>query len=225
MSFIAFIEDDPSIRSTVQIGLKMKGLRLECFSSAEEFLAVPDRISSYDLIMLDLGLPGLNGFNLCEQIRQKDFFKPIIVITAMTEEDIAVSTFIKGADDFVRKPFGLEELYARIQRLLGRAVAQKKIIRFEGLSLDRSKRMIQYKEEVLELAKKEFMILALLIENAGELISRDHFLNSIDEEVKMNDRTLDSHMSHLRKKLKLIGADNISITSIYGLGYKIEKSS
>lgn len=225
MSYIAFIEDDPSIRSSVQIGLKMKNLRLKCFSSAEEFFLDPDGFSRYDLIMLDLGLPGFSGLNVLEKIRQKDSYKPIIVITAMTEEDIAVSTFTKGADDFVRKPFGLEELYARIQRLLGRAIAQKKIIRFEGLSLDRSKRLIEYKEEVLELAKKEFMILALLIENAGELISRGHILNSIDEEVKMNDRTLDSHMSHLRKKLKLIGADNISITSIYGHGYKIEKSS
>jgi DNA-binding response OmpR family regulator len=225
MSYIAFIEDDPSIRSSVQIGLKMKNLRLKCFSSAEEFFLDPDGFSRYDLIMLDLGLPGFSGLNVLEKIRQKDSYKPIIVITAMTEEDIAVSTFTKGADDFVRKPFGLEELYARIQRLLGRAIAQKKIIRFEGLSLDRSKRLIEYKEEVLELAKKEFMILALLIENAGELISRGHILNSIDEEVKMNDRTLDSHMSHLRKKLKLIGADNIFITSIYGHGYKIEKSS
>ena len=116
-------------------------------------------------------------------------------------------------------------MYARIQRLLGRAVAQKKIIRFEGLSLDRAKRSIEYKEQVLELAKKEFKILALLIESAGEIISRDRILNLIDEDVKMTDRTLDSHMSHLRKKLKLIGAENISITSLYGHGYKIEKSS
>jgi DNA-binding response OmpR family regulator len=225
MSYIAFIEDDPSIRSTVQIGLKMKALRVKCFSSAEEFLSDPDGISSYDLIMVDLGLPGLEGLGLCEHIRQKDSLRPIIVITAKTDEDIAVSSFMKGADDFIRKPFGLEELYARIQRLLGRAVAQKKIIRFEGLSLDRAKRSIEYKEQVLELAKKEFKILALLIESAGEIISRDRILNLIDEDVKMTDRTLDSHMSHLRKKLKLIGAENISITSLYGHGYKIEKSS
>ena len=221
MATIAFIEDDPHIRSTVQIGLKAKGLTISCFGSAEEFLAASD-CGCFDLFLIDLGLPNMSGAQLCQRIREQEAFKPIVVVTAMTEERTAVSSFAKGADDFVRKPFGLDELHARVLRLLGRGVTQKKLSRFEGLLLDRAARTIHFGDQIVDLANKEFMILARLIERAGDVVSREALLNAVDEAGEMNDRTLDSHVSHLRKKLKTIGADRLRIASVYGQGYRLE---
>ncbi len=223
MARIALIEDDPHIRSTLQIGLKAKRLDFSCFASAEEFLAAQDW-GQFDLFLIDLGLPSMSGGQLCERIRQQDALKPIIVLTAMTQERTAVASFAKGADDFVRKPFGLDELYARIQRLLGRGVAQKKLARFEGLLLDRAAHTVQFCDQILPLATKEFTILALLIERAGDVVHRATLLNAVDDAGETNDRTLDSHISHLRKKLNTIGADRIRIASVYGQGYRMESA-
>lgn len=221
MASIAFVEDDPHIRSTVQIGLKAKGMNISCFGSAEELLAADDW-KAFDLFLIDLGLPNMNGTQLCARIREQEAVKPIIVLTAMTEERTAVASFAKGADDFVRKPFGLNELHARILRLLGRGMTQKQLSRFEGLLLDRAARTIHFGDRLIELANKEFMILARLIERASDVVSRDSLLHSPDEAGETHGRTLDSHISHLRNKLKSIGADRIRIVSVYGHGYRIE---
>lgn len=140
MAHVALIEDDPKIRNTLQIGLRLKGLRVTTFDSAESFLSHSPSIHSFDLLLVDLGLPGKSGEQLCVQIRKMDRDKPVLIITAKSEENDAVSAFESGADDFVRKPFGLEELFVRIQRLLGRAISQRKISRFEGITLDRATR-------------------------------------------------------------------------------------
>lgn len=221
MASLAFVEDDPHIRSTVQIGLKSKGLRISCFGSAEELLAAHDW-RAFDLFLIDLGLPNMSGTQLCARIREQEAFKPIIVLTAMTEELTAVASFAKGADDFVRKPFGLHELHARILRLLGRGVTQKTLSRFEGLLLDRAARTIHFGDHFIELANKEFLILARLIERADAVVSRESLLHGDDDAGDTHHRTLDSHISHLRNKLKTVGADRIRIVSVYGHGYRIE---
>jgi DNA-binding response OmpR family regulator len=224
MAHVALIEDDPKIRNTLQIGLQLKGLRVTTFESAEKFLSQVPSIHSFDLLLVDLGLPGKSGEQLCVQIRKMDRDKPVLIITAKSEENDAVSAFEGGADDFVRKPFGLEELFVRIQRLLGRAISQRKISRFEGITLDRATRSALYQGEVLTLTQKEFLILETLIERAGEVISREKLLNSMDERLETSDRTLDSHVSHIRRKLKEIGASSVRISSVYGQGYRIERT-
>ena len=226
MSLIALIEDDPQIRNTLEIGLKLKGLRIQSFSSAEAlFAAVPPHAlgwDRFDLFVIDLGLPGKTGAELCKQIRKKDPTKPILVISATTEESTAVNSFASGADDFVRKPFGLEELSVRIERLLGRAVGQKKLTRFEGLILDRSRRRASFKEEWVDLTATEFTILELLMARPNELVTRESIMQIVDEGAETQDRTLDSHISHIRKKLRSLGAETIQISSVYGQGYRLE---
>jgi DNA-binding response OmpR family regulator len=222
MAHLALIEDDPQIRKTLEIGLTVKGLRVKCFRSAEDFLADEFNIKIFDIFLIDLGLPGMGGSSLCDCIRKYDPLKPVIIITAMTQESTAVAAFSKGADDFVRKPFGIDELFSRIQRLLGRGNLQRQIIRYEGLCLDRNSRSIRYNDNAVSLANKEYIVLALLIERAGELVPRERILTAIDGEGEINDRTLDSYISHLRKKLKSVRAENICILSIYGHGYKLE---
>lgn len=225
MAHIALVEDDPQIRKTLQIGLQLKGLRVTPFESAEAFLSKVGALPTFDLLLIDLGLPGKTGDLLCRQIRKSDRSKPILIITAQSDEHVAVASFENGADDFVRKTFGLDELFVRIQRLLGRAISQKKISRFEGIRLDRTAQTAFYKEHSLSLTPKEFVVLGLLMERAGELIPRESLLNAIDEDAETSDRTLDSHISHIRKKFKELGATHVRLSSVYGQGYRLERNT
>ena len=222
MALIALIEDDAPIRQTLQIGLKTQGLELHAFGSVEEFEQKNAEIECYDLFLVDLGLPGASGDSFCETIRRQDPWKPVIILTARTEEPTAVSAFLKGADDFVRKPFGVEELVARIQRLLRRQSSKKKELSFQGVVLNTLDRLLGFQGQFVPLTSRECTILSLLLQNSGEVISRERILNRIDEECQLSERTLDSHISNIRKKFDHLGVRHMVIRSLYGVGYRIE---
>lgn len=222
MALIALIEDDAPIRQTLQIGLRTKGLELHAFRSVEEFEQKKAEIQHYDLFLVDLGLPGTSGEIFCENIRRQDPWKPVIILTARTEEPTAVSAFLKGADDFVRKPFGVEELFLRIQRLLSPHVSKKKNIRYHELVLNPQDRTLGYRGQFVPLTFRECSILILLIQSSGEVVSRERILSRIDEESQISERTLDSHISNIRKKMDHLGVNHLMIRSLYGVGYRIE---
>jgi DNA-binding response OmpR family regulator len=222
MALIALIEDDAPIRNSLQIGLRSKGLELRSFNSVEDFFEKETGFQSYDLFLVDLVLPGASGERFCERLRQQDPWKPLVILTARTEERAAVSAFLKGADDFVRKPLGVDELFVRIQRLLGRHAARGRDFRFEELLLNSQDRSLGYRDQVVPLTSRECSILTLFLKNPGEVISRERILSLIDEEAQLSERTLDSHVSNIRKKLTQLGASHLAIRSLYGIGYRIE---
>ncbi|MDY7539449.1 response regulator transcription factor [Undibacterium sp. RTI2.1] len=208
--------------------------------------------SPFDLIMLDVGLPDGDGISLCRQLRasqtshrQKSYksnnlshiqpHTPILILSARTDEATAVAGIDGGADDYIRKPCGLLELAARMRRLLKPFDTRQKdrvLAVFGGLSMDLQRRTASVNGTIIPLGKKEYEVLLLLVRAAGDAITREQILDQFQESSAANDkdidhsiydRTIDSHLSHLRRKLKDAGSD-VRIVAIYGVGYKLESA-
>jgi DNA-binding response OmpR family regulator len=222
MARVALIEDDIQIGNVLRIALGAKGVEVSCFRSGEEFFRT-SKVADFELFLVDLNLGRMSGLQLCERIRLEEPSKPIIVITADGTEEAAVSSLSQGADDFVRKPFGMNELHARILKHLGRKAAGGRLTRFEGLELNHETQVLLFEGVEIELSRKEFGVLALLLQRAGGPVPREAILGSVDGEQTMNDRTLDTHVSNLRKKLARAGAAHVRIMAVYGLGYRLDR--
>jgi len=220
MAKLLLVEDDPVISRTLAISLPLRGLQLETsgtLAEAKQKLAK----SSFDLVILDVDLPDGLGFDLCQELRLTQPHLPILMLTARTDEESAVEGITVGADDYIRKPFGLEELVARIRRRLQRDINQDHIITYGNLKVNLQTRIIMVKDKQLSLSKKEFDILVILVKKSGQDVAREQLMAAIDEEGKIYDRTLDSHVSHLRQRFKETEA-NLQIVSVYGVGYRLE---
>jgi len=211
------VEDDPLISKTLSLSLPFAGFSVtlrETFTSGLEAA----RQQSFDVILLDLNLPDGNGYELCRRIRSTNTKLPILILTAKTDEESAVESLECGADDYIRKPCGVRELSARMLRLISKS--DRSILSFGSLRIDSSKFMAWSGEHELNLGKRELLILAKLIERNGDVVTREEILAATDQEAMIYDRTIDSHLSHLRKKLKNIDASE-TIDSVYGVGYRL----
>lgn len=171
-----------------------------------------------DLILLDINLPDGDGFNLCREIRLRDPGLPILMLTANVAEESAVRGIESGADDYIRKPFGLLELSARIRRLLEKR--QRKQLSFGLLRVDCDKHLAWVGDQALALGKREFGILSSLVARGGDVLTRQEILDAAGRDAEVYDRTIDSHLSHLRKKLKEAGSAE-QIVPVYGVGYRL----
>lgn len=171
-----------------------------------------------DLILLDINLPDGDGFNLCREIRLRDAGLPILMLTANVAEESAVRGMECGADDYIRKPFGLLELSARIRRLLEKR--QRKQISFGLLRIDCDRHLAWVGDQALALGKREFGILSSLVARGGDVLTRQEILDAAGRDAEVFDRTIDSHLSHLRKKLKDAGSAE-QIVPVYGVGYRL----
>jgi len=176
------------------------------------------RAEHCDLILLDINLPDGDGFALCREIRLREANLPILMLTANVSEESAVRGIDCGADDYIRKPFGLLELSAKIRRMMDKR--QSKQLTYGMLRVDCEKHVAWVGDCELALGKREFGILASLIARAGAVLTRQEILDAAGQDAEIYDRTIDSHLSHLRKKLKSAGA-NEQIVPIYGIGYRL----
>ena len=217
---VLLVEDDPLIAKTLKMSLPYKGFQItpcETFQKGlETFLS-----GSFDLIMLDINLPDGSGLDLCREIRKRNESIPVLMVTAKSDEDTAVLSFEGGADDFIRKPYGVQELAARMSRLLQRRSEKPALLQFSAIRIDVKKRMAWIGEKTLHLGKREFEILSLLVKKAGEVVTRNEILDALGEEGQIYDRTIDSHLSHLRKKMKEAGSETLQIQPVYGVGYRL----
>jgi two-component system response regulator CpxR len=176
----------------------------------------------YDIILLDVMLPVLSGFEVLRQLRKKRR-TPVIMLTARTEQPDRVAGLNAGADDYLPKPFGPEELLARIRAVLRRAghldAACAQTLEWGGLALDPQTREVRHGARVLEVTSIEFDILELLMRAAGRTVTRDELSTALHQRPSTPyERSLDVHISHLRKKLE--GAGGCSIRTIRGAGYQ-----
>jgi DNA-binding response OmpR family regulator len=216
---VLLVEDDESIASPLVRGLEREGFSVDHRDRGDE--ALRTLTSATDVVLLDLGLPDIDGFELCREVRAR-YDVPIIVVTARGDEIDRVVGLELGADDYVVKPFGLRELVARI-----RAVTRRATMRSEapsdhavpgGLVVDRRTRRVTLDGEEVTLTPKEFDLLALLAEDPGAVCSRQDIIDRVwDPHWYGPTKTLDVHIGSLRRKL----GDPRWIETVRGVGYRL----
>lgn len=221
MPKILIVEDDPQITKLLRLNLKLSGYETD---SAISVQTAWSKIANehFDLVLMDIGLPDGNGLELCEKVRLAGNDVPIIFLSARTDEASVVKGIKNGGDDYLRKPFGLEELKARMGKFVKKLSPLPSTINFGGLTIDPSRRLATITGEAIALGRKELDILILLARKAGDIVTRENILNTLYDNVDLYDRTVDSHMSHLRRKLREVAGPSLQITSVYGLGYRLE---
>jgi two-component system alkaline phosphatase synthesis response regulator PhoP len=219
---ILIVEDEPDLRRGLEMNLKAEGYDVLTAATWDGGLkrALDEQP---DLVLLDVMLPGLNGLDVCRELRRKGFEGPIIMLTAKAEEIDRVVGLEIGADDYVTKPFGLRELLARIRVRLRRHTpgGVTEVLRFGSVEVDFDRQEALRDGKRVELTGKEFEVLRLLARHAGEIVTRDQLLNEVwGYETYPTTRTVDNHILRLRQKLESDPANPRHILSIYGEGYK-----
>ena len=220
---ILIVEDEPSIIDNIQYALETDGFETFCFSSGLKALECLQK-EDVDLIVLDVGLPDINGFELCKDIRKKTD-TPIIFLTARTEEVDRIVGLEIGADDYITKPFSPRELTARIKAVLRRmGRVNEKPSENNIFNVDESRRRITYLGKPLDLSKYEFNILKTFINRPGHVYSRDKLMDMAWEEPESSlDRTVDAHIKNIRAKLRVIKPDSDPIITHRGIGYSLRE--
>src|SRR5438309_8432743 len=220
MARILLAEDDEGIRVPLVRALERESHDVDAFADGDEaLLAALD--GGHDLLLLDVGLPGTDGLEICRRVREVQVAVPIVFLTAQTSEIDAVSGLDAGADDYIGKPFRLGELLARVRAQLRRTTAEQH--EAADVRLDTAARRAWRGEEELELTPKEFDLLALLVREAGRVVPRDRIMAEVwDENWFGSTKTLDMHVSWLRKKLGDDAADPTRIVTVRGVGLRFE---
>ncbi len=219
---ILLIEDEPDVRHGLRKVFDAEGFIVEEAPSGELGLA---RVTedAPDLIILDLMLPGLDGFQVCRELRAQGKITPVLVLTARSSEVDKVLGFELGADDYVTKPFGVAELVARVRALLRRAEArpgEPGQVVIGDVRVDLKKYKIEANGELMELYHYEAEILKLLVRREGEVVPREEILDTVWGRQSPTTRTVDFHICNLRKKIEVDPAKPRHILTVHGLGYR-----
>lgn len=217
---VLIVEDDPAIAKSLALSLGVQGYAVTTSHSCAEGLRMA-QANRFDCILLDVNLPDGDGFGFCAEIRKRDSQIPVLMLTANVAEESAVRGMEAGADDYIRKPYGIAELSARLRRVLEKARPRQ--LSFGSLRIDIAQRLAWSGEQELTLGKREFDILLALVQKSGEVLSREQILAMAGQDNEVYDRTIDSHLSHLRKKLKTANACE-QIVPVYGVGYRLVSS-
>jgi two-component system alkaline phosphatase synthesis response regulator PhoP len=221
---ILIVEDEPGILVSLRDELESEGYIVCTAESGDKALETAKK-ESPDLIILDIMLPVLNGYEVCKKLRMEGDATPIIMLTVKDKEVDKVLGLELGADDYVTKPFSLRELTARVKAVIRRAEERTKQLAnysFGKIALDFRKYEATRKGKKIDLTPLEFRMLKLLIEKKGQVISRDDFLDQIwgEENVSVSFRTVDSHIANIRKKIEDDPANPKHILSLRSVGYK-----
>jgi DNA-binding response OmpR family regulator len=222
MPSIVLIEDDVDIRRLVADTLSKEGYNVESADRALPGLELAIK-SNPDLVLMDLGLPDLDGSELLRMIRAVSPV-PLIVITARGADADVVSTLDAGADDYLTKPFSVAQLLARVRAVLRRHAAghEESVLEVGGLVIDTAAREVRLDGTGIDLSPKEFDLLRVLAENRGEVVSKRELLAEVwREPYGGSDRTIDVHLSWLRKKLGESSSDPRYLRTVHGVGVKL----
>jgi DNA-binding response OmpR family regulator len=223
MDKILIVEDDKAILMGLKDDLEFEGYKVYIALNGKEGLKKA-MAQKFQLIILDILLPELNGFEVCRKLREAGKDTPILMITAAkTEEMDKVLGLELGADDYVTKPVGSRELVARVKAILRRAGKKEKIgeiYKFGDISVNFKSHEVLKAGEKLHLTALEFKLLKLFIEHKGEVLTRDSILDETWDDVIVSPRTIDPHIVHLRKKIEKNPTNPEYIVGIRGVGYK-----
>ena len=230
MSRIALVDDDRNILTSVSITLEAEGFEVETYNDGQSALDAFTRRMP-DMAVLDIKMPRMDGMDLLQRLRQKTSM-PIIFLTSKDDEIDEVLGLRMGADDYVTKPFSQRLLVERIRALLRRqeAVAggadvpvteETKIIERGNLRMDPLRHSVAWKGREVSLTVTEFLLLQALAQRPGFVKSRDQLMDvAYDDQVYVDDRTIDSHIKRLRKKMRAVDENFSAIETLYGIGYR-----
>jgi len=223
VSLIAVIEDDPAISRGLRDNLEYESYHVVCASDGESGYRLIQE-NHPDLVILDLMLPKLSGYELCRRLRAEGVSTPILMLTARAEEVDRVLGLDLGGDDYVTKPFSIPELLARVRALLRRAKAQESPpheLRFEDVVVDFRSYEASKANQAVSLTRKEFGLLRLFASRPGEVLTRDELLNEVwGYESYPTTRTVDNHIASLRSKLERNPSEPRHLLTVHGVGYK-----
>jgi two-component system alkaline phosphatase synthesis response regulator PhoP len=221
---VLFVEDEEALRMTVGDRLRNEGYAVECAANGDEGYEKATQLP-FDLIILDVMLPKKSGFAVCQDIRTAGLITPILILTARGQTSDKVNGLKLGADDYVTKPFNMQELMARVEALLRRApirpTPQSDVSDFGSVRVDLLGTQATRDGKVVNLSAREFQLLRYLIEHRGATLSRDELLRQVwGYSAEMYTRTVDVHIASLRQKLEDDPKQPQFILTVQGLGYK-----
>lgn len=223
MQRILFVDDHPAMLSLLRQVAEAEGYACVLANNGAEALRL-FREEPVDVIVLDVMMPGMDGLEVCRTIRaQSDV--PILMLTARTEERDCIEGFNTGADDYVLKPFSPRELMVRIRALLRRAgKPERRVLQVGELVLDPFAHRTTLCGAELKLTKKEEGLLEILMRTPGKVFTREELLDRLwTDTVELNDRAVDTQVRRLRAKLEEIPHEHVALTTVWGLGYKVEE--
>jgi DNA-binding response OmpR family regulator len=225
MTKILVVEDEPGIALGLEDDLRLEGWDVEVVGDGLS-ASRRAREHSFDLILLDVMLPGKDGFDVCRELRKAGVHTPIIMMTAKAQEAEKVLGLDVGADDYVTKPFSPRELRARIRAALRRVATtpqSAEVFRFGDIEVDAARCEVRRGSTVVETTATEFKLLAAFIRNRGRVLSREKLLDQAwGEGTFLTDRVVDNHIVALRRKIEPEPADPKYLVSVRGLGYRFD---
>jgi DNA-binding response OmpR family regulator len=222
MTRVLLAEDDVAIAEPLARALRREGYDVDLRSDGPTALTLAQS-GSVDLLVLDLGLPGMDGLEVCRRLRSDGHGFPVLVLTARADEVDTVVGLDAGADDYVTKPFRLAELLARVRALLRRG-APETASAARGVRIDVESHRAYLGDEELNLTAKEFDLLRVLVRDAGRVITREQLMREVwDTTWWSSTKTLDMHVSWLRKKLGDDAANPRFISTVRGVGFRFER--
>lgn len=224
---IASLEDDPVQAELIKSSLTNAGYTCTVFPTGKALLRVLAKPHTFDLLLLDWEVPDVSGLDVLHWVRENQGYSlPVLFLTSRTDEIDIVTGLQAGADDYVRKPFQPGELLARVQALLRRMnpiTQSNEAFKFGVYKIDPINNTIHLKNEIVELAPKEYDLALLLFRNPGRLFSRDVLSTAVwNREIPATSRTLDTHLSNIRRKLQLRPENGVRLNASYALGYRLE---
>ncbi len=219
---ILVVEDEPSIRDAIQYAIESDGCEVVCTGTGGDALAHLDA-GGFDLVVLDVGLPDLNGFDVCRRLRERHAV-PVLFLTARSDEIDRVVGLEIGGDDYVTKPFSPRELSARVRAILRRTKSESAPPQSGSIfAIDAARIVIHYHGTPLDLSRYEYRLLAALIAKPGRVFSRAQLMDAAWEEPEASmERTVDTHIKSLRAKLHAVRPGTDPIRTHRGFGYSLE---
>ena len=222
MKKILVVDDEPKIIQLTQDYLENAGFSVISAGDGERALAVI-QIEKPDLVVLDLGLPGMDGLDVCRSIRKTSNL-PIIMLTARDEETDKLVGLELGADDYITKPFSPKELVARVRSVLRRselAQEEREVIRVGDVTLDLPRMQVTVGNDEIELTATEFQLLQALASQPGRIFTRSQLLNAVHGvAIESYERAIDAHIKNIRRKLEPVPHEPRYIQTVYGVGYR-----
>ena len=224
MTRVLLAEDDAAISEPLARALRREGYEVDV--RADGLSALEAGREGADLVVLDLGLPELDGLEVCRRLRSEGFTTPVLILTARAEEVDTVVGLDAGADDYVTKPFRLAELLARARALLRRGVSEAPVQESRLLRIDPDAHRVHLRGEEIALTAKEFELLSVLVRNAGKVVSRDQLMREVwDSAWYGSTKTLDMHISVLRRKIGDDANNQRLIATVRGIGFRYDEPS
>ncbi|MGH2889822.1 MAG: response regulator transcription factor [Solirubrobacteraceae bacterium] len=222
MARLLLVEDDPMIAGPLSRALTRDGYETEVVGDGETAVEMARTAGRFDLVVLDIGLPGIDGVETCRRLREHDPHVSVLMLTARAQEVDEVLGLNAGADDYVTKPFSQAVLLARVRALVRRD-ADRPAAAAGGVRVDPLARRAWRGEHELELTPKEFDLLALLVARAGTVVRREEIMSRVwDENWFGSTKTLDMHVSWVRRKLGDDAAEPVLLHTVRGVGFRFE---